>query len=324
MSAGVLRASYILPIRWSPDVDMDELVSYLGWLADVTDDVVVVDGSDGARFAELARRRPPVVRHVAPDADLHFANGKVDGVITGLRMARHDRVVIGDDDVRYDAASLAAVVAALDGAEAVVPQNYFDPLPWHAAWDTARTLLNRVSGGDFPGTLGVRRDCVLAAGGYDGDVMFENLELLRTVEALGGRVVRLPDCFVRRLPPTVGRFRSQRVREAYDELARPARMAASLAVAPALAVAVARRRFGGIAVAAGALVALAEAGRRRDGGAAVFPAVASWWAPVWVLERAVCSWAALAQRVAGGCRYGDRRLVRAATPVRVLRARHRP
>ncbi|MBW3668137.1 MAG: glycosyltransferase family 2 protein [Actinobacteria bacterium] len=320
----MLRASYVLPIRWSPDVDTDELVSYLGWLATVVDDVVVVDGSDEAHFAELARRRPPAARHAAPDADLHFANGKVDGVITGLRMARHDRVVIADDDVRYDAASLAAVVAALDHAEAVVPQNYFAPLPWHAAWDTARTLLNRVSGGDFPGTLGVRRDCVPAAGGYDGDVLFENLELLRTVAATGGRVVRLPDCFVRRLPPTAPRFRSQRVRQAYDELARPARMALSLAIVPALAVALARRRFGGIAVAVAATVALAEAGRRRGGGAAVFPAATSWWAPVWVLERGVCSWAAVAQRVAGGCRYGDRRLVRAATPVRVLRARHRP
>lgn len=319
-----MRASYVLPIRWSPEVQLGELVAYLGWLAAVVDDVVVVDGSDEVHFAELARRRPSVVRHVAPDADLHFANGKVDGVITGLRAAHHDRVVIADDDVRYDVASLAAVVAALDGAEAVVPQNYFDPLPWFAAWDTARTLLNRVGGGDFPGTLGVRRDCVLGAGGYDGDVMFENLELLRTVEAVGGRVVRLPDCFVRRLPPTVERFRSQRVREAYDEFARPVRLGASLAVVPALAVAVARRRFGGIALAAGAVVAFAEAGRRRDGGTAVFPSVTSWWAPVWVLERGVCAWAALAQRLAGGCRYGDRRLVRAATPVRTLHARHRP
>ena len=324
MSAGVLRASYVLPIRWSPDVDVGELVSYLDWLASVVDDVVVVDGSDEAHFAELARRCPQVVRHVAPDYDVHFANGKVDGVITGLRAARHDRVVIADDDVRYETAPLAAVVAALDGAEAVVPQNYFDPLPWHAAWDTARTLLNRVSGGDFPGTLGVRRDCVLAAGGYDGDVLFENLELLRTVAAVGGRVVRLPDCFVRRLPPTVARFRSQRVREAYDEFARPARLAASLAVVPALAVAVGRRRFGGVALAAGALVASAEAGRRRGGGAGVFPPVTSWWAPVWVLERGLCAWAAVGRRLAGGCRYGDRRLVRAATPVRVLRARHRP
>ena len=319
-----MPASYVLPIRWSPEVEMAELVSYLGWLAAVVDDVVVVDGSDEAHFAELARRCPSAVRHVAPDDDLHFANGKVDGVITGLRVARHDRVVIADDDVRYDAASLAAVVAALDEAEAVVPQNYFDPLPWHAAWDTARTLLNRVGGGDFPGTLGVRRNCLLGAGGYDGDVMFENLELLRTVAAVGGRVVRLPDCFVRRLPPTVVRFRSQRVREAYDEFARPPRMAASLAVVPALAVAVRGRRFGAVAAAAGALVAVAELGRRRDGGAAVFPAVTSWWAPVWVLERGVCSWAAVWQRLTGGCRYGDRRLVRAATPVRVLRARHRP
>ena len=36
----------------------------------------------------------------------------------------------------------------------VRPQNYFEPLPWHARWDTARTLLNRGLGRDYPGTLG--------------------------------------------------------------------------------------------------------------------------------------------------------------------------
>jgi len=36
----------------------------------------------------------------------------------------------------------------LAGADLVGPQNFFDPLPWHARWDSARTLLNRASGGD--------------------------------------------------------------------------------------------------------------------------------------------------------------------------------
>ena len=120
--------------------------------------------------------------------------GKVNGVVTGVRECSHERVVIADDDVRYDAAALRRVVALLDEADLVRPQNYFDPLPWHARWDTARSLLNRVFTGDpafpvgdFPGTLAVRRSAFLASGAYDGDALFENLELMRTIRAAGGR-----------------------------------------------------------------------------------------------------------------------------------------
>ena len=53
-------------------------------------------------------------------------------------------------------------------------------------------------------------------------------------------------------------------------------------------------------------MALAELGRRRAGGRAVFPASSSLLAPVWVLERGVCAWLAVLQRLRfGGVRYGD-------------------
>ncbi len=110
-------------------------------------------------------------------------------------------------------------------ADLVRPQNYFDPLPWHARWDTARILCNRAFGSDFPGTLGVRSSFLRSIGGYDGDVLFENLELIRTVTAAGGRVIDAPDLFVRRRPPTVARFLEQRPRQAYDDWAQPLRFA---------------------------------------------------------------------------------------------------
>src|SRR5213076_2669193 len=105
----------------------------------------------------------------------------------------------------------------------VVPQNFFEPRPWHVYWDTTRTLINRAFGYDFPGSVGVRRAVLLGAGGYDPDVLFENLELIRTVQAVGGRVMAPPDLYVRRLPPSSRRFMEQRVRQAYDDLARPVR-----------------------------------------------------------------------------------------------------
>ncbi|MGI9121136.1 MAG: hypothetical protein ACR2G7_13625 [Acidimicrobiales bacterium] len=124
------------------------------------------------------------------------------------------------------------MVALLVHADLVCPQNHFDPLPWHARWDSARTLLNRAAGIDMPGTLGVRRSVVLRAGVYDGDSLFENLELIRTMQAVGGPAVSAPDLFVRRLPPTAEHFWSQRVRQAYDDLALPPRLAAELALLP--------------------------------------------------------------------------------------------
>jgi hypothetical protein len=259
---------------------------------------------------------------VSPDRELGCRNGKVLGVLTGLRWAAHDKVLIADDDVRYDAVSARRVLALLDRGDVVQPQNYFDPSPWHARWDTARTLVNRAVGSDPPGTLGVRLGTLAGAGGYDGDVLFENLELVRTIRAHGGRCVVARDCFVRRLPPTARHFWSQRVRQAYDEFARPPRLATALAVAPT-ALALARRRPAGLLAFVAAPVALATWGRRRDDGARVFPASAVAFAPVWMAERAVCTWVALWWRLDGGCRYGDHRLRRAAHSSRELARRAR-
>jgi hypothetical protein len=164
---------------------------------------------------------------------------------------------------------------------------------------------------------------VLAAGGYDGDVLFENLELLRTVEALGGRVVAPLDCYVRRLPPSTDHFLSQRVRQAYDDLARPLHLAAALAVAPVAGRAAIAGRWASVGAGAAATMGLAEWGRRRAGGRRVFPASSSLLAPVWVAERAVCSWVALLLWASRrGCPYAGARFLRAATPVRRLRGRY--
>jgi hypothetical protein len=308
----------VLPIRARDDEGLDGLTEYLRWLAAQVDDVVVVDGSAPALFAEHARRWRPAVRHLPPHDDLRFASGKVNGVITGVREAAREPVVVADDDVRWDRDGLRRTLRLLDRAEVVCPQNHFDPLPWHAVWDTGRTLIARAVSHDMPGTLGVRRGAFLAMGGYDGDVLFENLELIRTARAAGGTVAAPLDLYVRRLPPTASHFWSQRVRQAYDEFARPLRMAAALAVLPA--VALGRRPARTAAAVAALAVAAAEAGRRRGGGRRVFPARTAAAAPAWVAERAVCAWLAVGVRLArGGVPYGDAVMRRAATPSRTLR-----
>jgi hypothetical protein len=313
-----MRLTYLLPIR-SDSAPSTELTEYLLGLSRHVP-VVVVDGSPPDVFEEAHRAWAPHVVHIKPSPQVTCLNGKVRNVLTGLAHVTTEGVVIADDDVRYRTEELTALAQALDDADLVRPQNWFDPLPWHAVWDSARILLNRALGEDFPGTLAVRTTILRSTGGYDGNVLFENLELVRTVTAAGGRCVDRADLFVRRLPPTTAHFLRQRVRQAYDELARPARFAVQLAILPGvIAVVRSPRRVVGAGVVA---MLVAEVGRRRAGGPRVFTPLASVCAPLWILERGVCAWLAAVQRVRGGVPYAGQRVVRAATPQRSLNARY--
>ncbi len=307
----------MLPLRWSEDSGLDELTDYLREITALVD-VTVVDGSPPPVFAAHASRWAGLVRHVPPDPS-PVANGKVAGVLTGVRLARHEALVLADDDVRYGEEELRRLVGMLRHADLVRPQNVFRPLPWHARWDTGRSLLNRALGADYPGTLAVRRSILERTRGYDGDVLFENLELIRTVRAAGGREVRAPDLYVRRIPPTARHFLGQRVRQAYDDFAQPPRLALELALLPAAIAGLRRPRL--LLAGVGAVVLLAEVGRRRHGGARVYPPTSALWAPAWAAERALCIWIALLRRVTGGMPYAGRRLRRAGTPAAELRRR---
>ena len=328
-AAAAPGVSYVLPLRWTERGPIEELSDYLRSLAGEVEEVLVIDGSPPPLFEQHAAALDGVARHLRPHPDLAFGMGKVNGVTTGLRECAQELVVVADDDVRYDPVSLRRTVALLAEAELVRPQNYFDELPWHARWDTARSLLNRVFTadptfpvGDFPGTLAVRRQAFLAVGGYDGDALFENLELMRTIHAAGGTVLTPLDLYVARRPPSSAHFFSQRVRQAYDDFAIPVRIGVFLAVAPLVGGSLRRgeaRRLAGAALVA---VLAAELGRRRAGGAERFPASSALLAPAWICERSLCSWLALGAKLRGGVRYGDGRLSHSATPIRRLRRRY--
>jgi hypothetical protein len=320
--SGRLDLSYLIPIRWRDGAQRDGLAAYLAEIAPHCAETIVVDGSPPEVFAANAEAWGDLVVHVPPAPEESCLMGKVAGVRTGIRVASRERLVIADDDIRYDPEALRRVAGLLDEHDLVRPQNHFRALPWHARWDTARTLLNRAFGRDFPGTLAVRRPLILATGLYDGDVLFENLELIRTVRAAGGSVTSPLDLYVAREPPSAAHFWGQRTRQAYDEFALPLRMALWLAVVPLLAVCAARRRPGPPLLAAAGSVLAAERGRRRGGGAAVFPATSALLAPLWILERGVCAWLAVLQRLRfGGVRYGDSVIPLAAHSERELRRR---
>ncbi|MGX5358234.1 glycosyltransferase [Kocuria sp. KH4] len=312
-------ARYVLPLKWADDADLAGLARYLAevvtWLP-----VTVVDGSAAELFTAHRRALPESVEHVRPEP-WPGANGKVAGVMNGVLRAREERIVVADDDVRHTRVTLERIVGLLEQAEEVRAQNYYLELPWQARWDSGRALLKRALGGDWPGTLGVRRSILLTAGGYDGDVLFENLELVRTVRAAGGRERVAPDVLVGRVPPTVSHFLGQRVRQAYDDFAQPHRLLAELSLLPLMCWAV--RYPVGLTAGALAVCAVAETGRRQAEGVRVFPAGTVLWAPLWVLERSVCVWAAVAVRARGGVTYAGARLRTAGHSRAALRQRLR-
>jgi len=130
--------------------------------------------------------------------------------------------------------------------------------------------------------------------------------------------LRPRDVYVTRRPPSARHFAGQRVRQAYDDVAQPWRLALFLPLLPTALTGARGRRI--VATALAASVGLAEVGRRRGGGAERFPSYLPLLAPAWVLERSVCAWLAVAQGVmAGGVRYGDERLAVAAHSPRRLR-----
>jgi Glycosyl transferase family 21 len=311
-------ATYVLPIRREHGGHERDLAGYLASLSIA--EIVVVDGSPAAAFDRLRDALPARIRHVRPDPSLHGLNGKVRGVLTGLQLATYERIVIADDDVRYDKDTLRAVLLCLDDAEVVRPQNYFDPAPWHAIFDGARCLINRTLDGDWPGTLGIRKSAL--PNGYNADVLFENLELVRTIRVAGGRECVARGLFVRRLPPTSKHYWSQRIRQAYDEFARPVRLAAALTVVPLLIVSLALKTpaiAGAIAMLA---IMLAFAGWLREGAWRYFSPWSVIAAPLWVCERGICAWIAVYRRmICGGVSYAGNVIRDAATPAEHLAGR---
>jgi hypothetical protein len=306
-----IDATYLLPIRREKAGHESELALYLSSLRIA--EIILVDGSPAFVFDRLHEALASEITHVRPDASLRGLNGKVRGVLSGLKLARHERVVIADDDVRYDQTALRAVIEALDNAEVVRPQNYFRPAPWHAMFDGARSLINRTLDGDWPGTLAIRKSALPS--GYNADVLFENLELVRTIRANGGRERVARDIFVRRLPPTSKHYWSQRVRQAYDEFARPARLVTALSIAPLLIASLVLKTPAIAEALAIAAIALASGGWLRDGAWKHFSLWSVVAAPLWLLERGLCAWIAVYQRFAhGGMLYAGSIIRDAATP----------
>jgi hypothetical protein len=287
---------------------------YFRLLAAAGCEVLVVDGSPPEVFAAHAGVWGGACSHAPVDPQYKYLNGKVNGIHTGVALAARERVILADDDIRYTPADVRRMSRLLDSDEMVRPQNYLSPLPPWARTEAARMLINRawIAEGDYPGTLGVRRGAMLRVGHYDGDVLFDNEEIVRHFRAEGARVRYARDFFILKRPPGFGKWVEQRPRQAYEDFVMRAKTLFFAALPGALALAwLAGGWRGALAFASVVAVgsALLAARGRGDGAARFFPASVCAYAPLWVAERTLSTYWAFYWRVArGGYPFGDRLL----------------
>ncbi len=286
--------SYLLPIRRSAfdTTEARDLAEYFATLAAVNCEVIVVDGSPDDIFAEHATAWLNLCRHHPVDRRFGYKNDKVNGIHTGVEIASCEKIILADDDIRYTAADIDRMCILLDENEVVRPQNYLTPLTWWARMEAARMLINRASLkiGDYPGTCAFRRSTMLRVGHYDGDVLFDNEEIIRHFAIAGATIDYAIDFFVHKRPPLLAKWKEQRPRQAYEDFALRGKTAAFLALPlVVLASAIAAGLIGLLAsVALIALISFAVAilGRARGEAEKFFPASIPLYAPLWVFERA--------------------------------------
>lgn len=311
--------TYLLPIRRSAFADDEarEFVGYFETLRAADCELIVVDGSPPEVFAQHHSLWSPLARHEAVDRRFGYLNDKVNGIHTGVELASCEKIVLADDDIRYTAADLGQVRTLLDDYDLVRPQNFLSPLPWWARMESARMLINRATLriGDYPGTCGLRRSAMLRVGHYDGDVLFDNEELVRHFARTGAKINYAIDLFVQKRPPTLRKWKEQRPRQAYEDFGLRAKTALFLALPIIILLSAI---FGGVAGLALCLamisifsIALACAGGARGLASEYIPPWICLYAPLWILERSFSTyWAVYWHLRHGGYPFGDKLLTK--------------
>lgn len=312
-----IQCTFIIPIRHArvDELELQRFRLYLQMLGRAGCEVLVVDGSPAAVFEEHARVWTDHCSHVAPDPQYTYLNGKVNGVHTGVDLASCERIIVADDDIRYRPEDLKWMCHLLDRFEMVRPQNFISPLPWWARLETARILINRGSlrAGDYPGTCGFRRSTMRQVGPYDGDVLFDNEEIVRHFAVREANISYATDFFIPKGPPTLTKWIEQRPRQAYEDFVMRAKTVAFLSVLPVtVAITVWLGLRAGLLLLALlflASVLLSGRGLLRDSAYRVFPASSPLFAPLWIVERSISVyWALYWKARYGGYPFGQRLL----------------
>lgn len=265
------RCSYVVPIRCGMSSErLKELAEYLSEIRVGGCETIVIDASPPDVFRENRRVLRWVARHVA-----------VPGSLMEMRTAS-DKILIASDEIRYTSEELRAVAALLEIHEVVKPQEYIAPLRWWSGIDGARILVHRAfeTLPDDGGTIACRRSALR--------------------EVIAGREVFIAgDLFVRRCAPAFGSWLGKRAMLADGDLGSPLRASLFFAVVPlALALGLA----GGVGaaavfIAAMAVATTAVAAHGRAGAKRIFPFWLCFFAPLWLAERSVSIYWALARHL---------------------------
>jgi hypothetical protein len=312
-----IQATYLLPIRRArlERGEVTRLGDYFKLLRLAGCEVLIVDGSPKSIFEEHKRSWERFCLHVAPDPKYNYLNGKVNGVHTGVALASCERIILADDDIRYTAGDIKRMCYLLDRFEMVRPQNFFHPLPLWAGVETARVLINRgvLRAGDYPGTCGFRRSTMHRVGPYDGDVLFDNEEIVRHFALHNSTIKYAVDFFILKRPPTFTKWLEQRPRQAYEDFVMRAKTAAFLSLLPVtLILSYFRGASAGLLLlAAISLISilLSARGLLRNAAHRFFPSSSPLYAPLWIIERSISVYWAVYWRVRyGGYPFGERLL----------------
>jgi len=308
------RCTYLLPIRRTSfsEKEAAELAEYFQTL-DAGCDVLVIDGSPARVFQQHRDAWHSLCRHEEADRSFGYLNDKVNGIHTGVNLAAVEKIILADDDIRYAPAQIDRVCELLDNFEVVRPQNFLSPLPWWARLEAARMLINRATlrTADYPGTCAFRRAAMLRVGHYDGDVLFDNEEIIRHFARAGAAVCYATNLFVQKRPPRFRKWIEQRPRQAYEDFGLRWKTALFFSL-PLLAA-----LFGYAAGMKGLLfyliftsliaIALAAAGRFRGSASQYFPWPVCFCTPLWIIERTFSTYWALYWHLArGGYPFGDK------------------
>ena len=308
--------SFIVPIRRveTNPAEIEKLADYFKSLRLAGCEVLIADGSPEEVFTAQKKSWQDFSRHFAPDPKYTYLNGKVNGVHTAVDVASCERIILADDDIRYGAADIKRMCGLLDEHEMVRPQNFIKPLPWWARIETARILINRgvLRAGDYPGTCGFRRSTMRRVGHYDGDVLFDNEEIVRHFALQGANIKYARDFFILKRPPSFAKWLEQRPRQAYEDFVMRAKTFAFLSVLPlVLASGFFSLRAAMSLLIAISLVALllCYRGLLSDRAYKFFPLSSPLYSPLWILERSLSVYWALYWRVRyGGFPFGQRLL----------------
>ena len=195
------------------------------------DIVVVDDGSTDRTAAVVARLGLPQVRLVRQ------ANaGKPAALNAGIRLARHDILVLADADTVFEPGAVRALVAPF----ATARRSTVGAVSGNAKVGNRRGLLGRWQHIEYvvgfnldrrmydilqcmptvPGAIGAfRREALEAVGGVSADTLAEDTDLTMAICRAGWRVIYVPDaCAWTEAPGTLGQLWRQRFRWCYGTM----------------------------------------------------------------------------------------------------------